>query len=57
MGSASNTHIPDIICGYEPLSGPYICILPNNHEAVGQTEHMYMTIREYYDLNLQFRGL
>jgi hypothetical protein len=45
-----------LICGYEPMSGPYICILPNNHAALGHEEHSYVTIQEYYSLNLRARG-
>ncbi len=45
-----------LICGYEPLSGPYICIAPNNHDAAGQSEHIYVTIQEYYELVNRDRG-
>jgi hypothetical protein len=44
-----------LICGYEPFSGPYICILPNNHEALDHSDHVYVTIRDYYEMNLRAR--
>ena len=40
-----------LICGYEPLEYPVLCILPNNHTG----EHAYLSLREYYERNLAMR--
>jgi len=51
---ASTSNLP-LICGFEPFEGPYICVLDNNHEALGVKEHLFVPLSEYYALNLRSR--
>ncbi len=40
-------HSSHLICGYEPMEAPVLCILPNNHQG----DHAYIPIKEYHEHN------
>jgi hypothetical protein len=43
----TETYSSHLICGYEPMEAPVLCILPNNHQG----EHAYLPIKEYHERN------